>query len=127
MSKKHKILIAEDDKFISRAYGNGLQQAGYEVFTATTGVEAEEVVKKEKPDLILLDLIMPEKDGFELLRQVKKSKKLKDIPVLILSNLGQDSDIEKGKKLGAVDYLVKTDYSMQKVIDKIEFYLKKED
>lgn len=127
MSKNYKILIAEDDKFISRAYGNGLQQAGYKVFTATTGVEAEEVVKKEKPDLILLDLIMPEKDGFEFLKEIKKSKKLKDIPVLILSNLGQDSDIEKGKKLGAVDYLVKTDYSMQKVIDKIDSYLKKDD
>ncbi|HMB65358.1 MAG TPA: response regulator [Patescibacteria group bacterium] len=120
MGKKQKILIAEDDKFISRAYGNGLQQAGFEVLIATDGVKAKEMIKKKKPDLILLDLIMPEKDGFDVLKEIKKDSKLKKIPVLILSNLGQDPDIEKGKELGAVDYLVKTDYSMSKVIDKIK-------
>lgn len=123
MGKKQKILIAEDDKFISRAYGNGLQQAGFEVLIAADGIKAKEMIKKNKPDLILLDLIMPEKDGFDVLKEIKKDSKLKKIPVLILSNLGQDPDMEKGKELGADDYLVKTDYSMNKVIDKVKSYL----
>lgn len=123
MSKKQKVLIVEDDKFISRAHGNGLEQAGYEVLVATDGVEAEKMIKKKKPDLIILDLIIPKKDGFDLLKNIKKDSKLKKIPVLILSNLGQDSDIEKGKKLGAEDYLIKSDYSMKEVVEKVKAYL----
>jgi len=121
---KKKILLAEDDKFISLAYKDGLKRAGYEVEHAQNGKEALEKIKSFNPDLVFLDIIMPEMNGFEALEEIKKDEKLKNIPVIILSNLGQDTDIEKGKKLGAVDYLIKANLSMNEVIQKIETYLK---
>ncbi|MCD4761655.1 response regulator [bacterium] len=123
--EKHKILLAEDDEFISRAYQDGLTRAGFEVITAADGVEALDKAREEKPELILLDLIMPVKNGFETLGELKANKELKDVPVIILSNLGQNSDIEKGKALGAVDYLIKSNFSMSEVIEKIKEFLKK--
>lgn len=123
MAARKKILLAEDDKYISRAYKDGLERAGFEVLVATDGSEALEKIKKDAPDLILLDLIMPVKNGFEVLEELAMDGGVKKIPVIILSNLGQDSDIKKGKALGAVDYLIKTDYSMKEVIEKAKFYL----
>lgn len=119
-----KIILAEDDKFISRAYSDGLTRAGFEVIIATDGKEGIEKIKSEKPDLILLDLVMPIKNGFEVLEEVKKDDTLKNIPAIILSNLGQDSDVEKGKALGAADYLIKSNFSMKEVIAKIKTVLK---
>lgn len=121
--KKYKILIAEDDVFISRAYKDGLEQVGFEVITSFDGVETLKKIRSEKPDLVLLDLIMPVKNGFEVLEQVKEGNEFKHIPIVILTNLGQESDIEKGKELGAVDYLVKADLSMKQVIEKIKVHL----
>ncbi|OGF27272.1 hypothetical protein A2331_03565 [Candidatus Falkowbacteria bacterium RIFOXYB2_FULL_34_18] len=121
--KKIKILLAEDDKFIARAYTDGLTRSGYEVIAVTDGQEAIKQAKEKKPDIILLDLIMPVKNGFEALEEIKSDKNMKDVPVLILSNLGQDTDIKKGRDLGAVDYLIKSDYSMTEVIKKINKYL----
>ena len=118
-NKKIKILLAEDDKFISRAYTDGFTRYGYEVIAVTDGEEAIKQAKSEKPDIILLDLIMPIKNGFETLEEIKANKNIKDIPVIILSNLGQDTDIKKGRDLGAVDYLIKSDYSMSEIIKKI--------
>ena len=123
--KETKILLAEDDKFISRAYKDGLGRAGFNIITAFDGEEALEKIRQEKPDIILLDIVMPEKNGFEVLEEIKKDSQLKRIPVLILSNLGQERDIEKGKELGVVDYLIKSDYSMTEVIEKIKKYLGK--
>lgn len=117
--KKIKILLAEDDKFIARAYTDGLTRSGYEVIAVTDGEEAVKKAKENNPDIILLDLIMPIKNGFEALEEIKADEKMKDVPVLILSNLGQDTDIKKGRDLGAVDYLIKSDYSMSEVIKKI--------
>jgi DNA-binding response OmpR family regulator len=117
------VLLVEDDKFISRAYKDGLEQSGFEVATAADGVLAMESIKTRVPQLILLDLIMPEKDGFEVLAELKMNKELKHIPVIILTNLGQASDIQKAKDLGAVDYLVKADSSMQQVIEKVKIYV----
>ncbi len=116
---KKKILLAEDDKFIARAYQDGLTRAGYEVVSAVNGQEAIDKIKSEKPDLVLLDLIMPKKNGFEVLEEIKADQTLK-MPVIILSNLSQDSDIEKAKELGAVDYIVKSNFSMKEVIKQIE-------
>lgn len=124
-SKEAKILLAEDDKYICRAYKDGLERAGFQVLVAFDGVEAMQKVRSEKPDLILLDLIMPIKNGFEMLEELKKDPAFKRIPVIILSNLGQDSDREKGKSLGAVDYLVKSDFSMKEVIRKVREHLTK--
>ena len=125
MSGKNKILLVEDDEFLSRAYSDGLSRAGLEVDVARDGGEAMEKVKEEKQDLILLDLVMPTKNGFEVLEELRMDDDLKKIPVMILTNLGQDSDIEKGKNLGAIDYLIKTDLSMKEVIEKVKYHLAK--
>lgn len=116
MSKK--ILLVEDDRFIMRAYSDGLERAGYEVLTAMNGQEVLGVAKAEVPDLILLDLIMPGLNGFEVLEELKADEQLSDTKIVIVSNLGQDSDVKKAKDLGAVDYLVKSDTSMGEVVDK---------
>lgn len=118
-----KIVLAEDDKFLSRAYKDGLEEAGFEVVIALDGESAIEKIKAEKPDLVLLDLIMPVKNGFEVLGEMVTDDRLKGIPVIILSNLSQESDVERGKALGAVDYLVKADYSLQAVVEKVQEHL----
>ncbi len=120
---KPSILLVEDDKFIARAYKDGLEQAGFNVAVAENGAVAMDIVKTEAPRLILLDLIMPEKDGFEVLAELKMDKALARIPVVILSNLGQSSDIRKAKDLGAIDYLIKADSSMQEVIEKVKIHV----
>ncbi|MBU1132018.1 response regulator [Patescibacteria group bacterium] len=122
---KPKILLIEDDQFISRAYKDGLSRAGFEVALAFDGAEGMKKIKENRPDLILLDLVMPVKSGFEVLTEIHLSKTLSRIPVIILSNLGQDSDIEKGKSLGAIDYLVKANFSMKEVVERIKEHLAK--
>ena len=119
-----KILVVEDDKFLLKVYATKFKKEGFNISLAEDGVEALEITKKEQPDLILLDLILPKMHGFEVLKKLKENPKTKNIPVFILSNLGQDTDVEKGKKLGAVDYLIKTDFSIQEVVDKINKTLK---
>ena len=120
-----KILLIEDDQFIRRICKNGLERSGYEVVTASEGEEGLEKARKQKPDLILLDLVMPGKDGFETLGEIKTDKSLKHVPVIILSNLGQNSDIQKGNELGAIDYLIKADFKMKEVVEKVKFHLAK--
>ena len=123
-NKKNKVFLAEDDKFISRAYQDGLGRAGFEVISAFDGEEALKKIKETIPDIILLDVIMPEKNGFEVLEEIKADNKFKKIPVIILSNLGQDTDIQKGRELGAVDYLIKSNFSIGEVVEKIKKYIK---
>lgn len=118
-----KILLVEDDKFLSRAYNDGLKEAGFEVVVAFDGEAAIEKIRSEKPDLVLLDLIMPIKNGFEVLGDMAIDDTLKKIPVIILSNLSQESDVERGKALGAVDYLVKADCSLRAVVEKVTEHL----
>jgi len=122
---KAKILVAEDDLFLVKAYQAKLTKEGWEVAIAINGEEAMHKVRSEKPDLILLDLVMPKKDGFEVLEELKDDKDLSKIPVIILSNLGQESDVERGKALGAVDYIIKTDLSIQNLVKKIKEILAK--
>ncbi len=122
---KKNILLAEDDRFISKAYKAGLEKAGFEVIPAYDGVEALKKIKEKEPDLVLLDIVMPEKNGFEVLEEMKMNKGMKNIPVVIISNLGQESDIKKGKELGVLDYLVKTDHSMKEVVEKVKYCLSK--
>ncbi len=125
VKKITKILLAEDDKFISRAYTDGLTRKGFAVSLAMDGNRALEILQKETPDIILLDIIMPEKNGFEVLEEIKKQDRLKKIPVIILSNLGQDVDIQKGLAMGAVDYMVKANFSIIEVVKKINDYVAK--
>lgn len=119
------ILLVEDDRFISRAYQDGLARAGFSVVPVMVGGEAIGQMKKLKPVLVLLDIILPDKDGFEILAEMKLDPQLKNIPVMILSNLGQATDLEKAKTLGVDEYLVKSNTSMKEVVEKIKFFLAK--
>jgi len=123
MSEAKKILVTEDDKFLVNVLLSKLSKEGFEVIHAFDGEEALAKVREKKPDLILLDLILPVKDGFDVLKELKEDGATKNIPVIILSNLGQETDIEKGKKLGAVDYMIKANWSMKDVIAKVKEYL----
>lgn len=119
-----KILIVEDDKFLRELITQKLIKEDFEVSEAIDGEEGIRKIKEEKPDLILLDLILPGIDGFEVLSQMKKESTLASIPVIILSNLGQKDDVEKGLKMGAVDYLIKAHFTPGEIIDKIKAALK---
>ncbi len=119
-----KILIIEDDKFLRELISQKLMKEGYDVCEAIDGEEGIKQVQKENPDLILLDLILPGIDGFEVLSQIKKDPVLAKIPVIILSNLGQKEDIEKGINLGADDYLIKAHFTPNEIIEKIKDVLK---
>ncbi|MBI4215609.1 MAG: response regulator [Parcubacteria group bacterium] len=123
--KKKKILVAEDDRFLSKIYYTKLSTEGYDVSVASDGEEAVRKTESELPELILLDMVMPKKNGFEVLQDIKANEKTKDIPVIILSNLGQEEDVKRGLGLGANDYLVKTNLSIQEVVSKIkDFFVK---
>jgi len=124
MAKK-TILIVEDDAIINSMYKTKLGLDGFEVLSAANGLEGLEQARKEKADLILLDVIMPQIDGFSVLEELKKDKKTKDIPVFMLTNLGTDEDKEKGKKMGAVDYIVKSNLTPSQVSEKIQEFFKK--
>mgnify|MGYP001602936326 CR=1 FL=1 len=125
MNNKYKILIIDDDEFLLDMYSIKFRELGYGVEIAFSGVDALEKIKKGfEPDVILVDVIMPNMDGFEFLRQVKKDNLLKKSKVVILSNLGQDEDLKKGKELGADDYIVKAYFTPLEVTKKIEALLK---
>ena len=118
------ILIIEDDKFLRELIAQKLIKEGFEISEAVDGEEGIKKIKEEKPDLVLLDLILPGIDGFEVLSKMKEDPALASIPVIILSNLGQKEDVEKGLKLGAVDYLIKAHFTPGEIIEKIKAALK---
>ena len=117
---KTKILLIEDDPMIVEMYTMRLEAEGYEVTVTDRGSEALEIAKKEKPAVILLDIILPETDGFSILQIMKAEMETKDIPILLLTNLGQESDKEKGANLGAADYFVKSQHTPAEVIQKVK-------
>lgn len=121
MSPK-KILVAEDDYLLMQVYESKLSAEGYQLIKAMDGEEASMKVKMEKPDLVLLDLIMPGKNGYEVLEEMKSNDYLKSIPVIILSNLGQDTDVERGMEIGASEYLIKSNISIDEIMEKIRKY-----
>lgn len=118
--EKIKILMIEEDRFLRKIYRNKLSRADLEFIEATNGIEGLNKVISEKPNLVLLDIILPRKNGFDVLIEMKMNPKTRDIPVIILSNLGQEADIERGLALGAQDYLVKTDVSLTEVVQKVK-------
>ena len=118
MSIKKKILVIEDEATLQKALDDVLSQEGFEVFSATDGIIGLEVAKKEKPDLILLDIILPKMDGFEVLSKLKANDE--NTPVVILTNLSDLNDVQKALDLGATTYLVKADYHLNEVIQKIK-------
>ena len=119
-----KILIVEDDKFLRELISRKLTSENYEIVEAIDGEEGLKKIEKEKPDLVLLDLILPGIDGFEVLSKVKEDPALSSIPVIILSNLGQREEVEKGLKLGAIDYLVKAHFTPNEIVEKMKEVLK---
>lgn len=119
-----KILIVEDDKFLRELIAKKLSDEGFIIEEASDGEEGIRKIKEGKPDLVLLDLILPGIDGFEVLDKIKKDLETKLAPVIILSNLGQREDIERGLKLGAFDYLVKAHFTPGEIIEKVKNALK---
>ena len=117
---KKTILIVEDDKFLRDLVVQKLIKEGFDTVEAVDGEQGVEKVKETKPNLVLLDLILPGIDGFEVLAKIKEDPVLAEIPVIILSNLGQRDDIEKGLKLGAADYLIKAHFTPGEVIEKVK-------
>lgn len=118
--KNIKIVLAEDDSFLSSMYVTKLQLSGYDVTHAEDGEKAVELIGSTKPDLILLDIVMPKKSGFEVLEEIKKNPELENIPVILLTNLSQKDDVDRGLNLGANDYLIKAHFTPSEVVSKIE-------
>jgi len=121
MDEKNKILLIEDDPMIVRMYQRKFEKEGFQVTLAFNGEEGIEALKKEKPDIILLDIMMPKMNGIETLKTVKADPGLKDIPIVMLTNLGdRPEDVERCKELGAIDYWVKANISLKDVVEKIK-------
>lgn len=118
--KKQKILMMEEDRFLRKIYKNKFSKEGFEFIEATNGQEGLNKVIFEKPDIVLLDLILPRKSGFDVLIEMKRSKETENIPVIIFSNLCQESDIKRGLSLGAQEYLIKSEISLSDVVDKVK-------
>jgi len=118
-----KILIIEDDKFLRELIAKKVASEGMDAIEAKDGEEGLRKLE-EKPSLVLLDLILPGIDGFEVLSHIKKDPSLPQIPIIILSNLGQRDDVEKGLSLGAIDFLIKAHFTPQEIIEKIKSVLK---
>jgi CheY-like chemotaxis protein len=117
------ILLAEDDRFLRKAADTALRRHGFSVVTATNGEEALEALRTMKPDLILLDLIMPKVQGFEVLRSVKENPATAHIPVVVLSNLGQEGDVKRAMESGATAYFVKANLTLEDMVTQVESVL----
>ena len=115
-----KILFIEDESALQKTFGDILKQEGYEMISALDGETGIRLAKTQKPDLILLDLILPRAHGFEVLKKLKEDKITRDIPVIVLTNLEGIGDIDKAIELGATTYLVKAQYSLEEVVKKIQ-------
>lgn len=114
-----KILIVEDDEFLLSMYSTKFELEGYEVVMASDGEMGVETAQKEKPGIILLDIMLPNMDGFDVLKKLKANSETSAIPVILLTNLSQKQDVEQGLSLGADDYLVKAHFMPSEVVDKI--------
>ncbi|MBI3671798.1 response regulator [Candidatus Azambacteria bacterium] len=119
-SEKKKILVVEDEATLNQIYQNKLESSGYEVVSAYDGEDAIIKAGETMPDLVLLDLMLPKKSGYDVLTEMKKDEKIKDIPVMILSNLGQEEDVKRGISLGAVDFVTKSNIKLADLMKKIE-------
>ena len=118
------ILFIEDESALQKTFGEILKQEGYEMIPALDGEVGLRLAKDKKPDLILLDLILPRIHGFEVLKKLKEDKETKEIPIIILTNLEGISDVDKAIELGATTYLVKAQYTLEEVVEKIKKTLK---
>lgn len=119
--KKYTIAVVEDDTMLRKYLSTSLaKEKNITVVSAANGEEGENLIKETIPDLVLLDIIMPKKNGFEVLEAIKKDPKTKNVAVIVLSNLGQQSDVDQAKKLGALDYFVKVDLEIGEIVSKVK-------
>lgn len=118
-----KILIIEDDIFLQNLEANKLKKDNYEVVVASTGDEAIQKLNEPEIDIILLDLILPGIDGFDVLKKIKETEGVKNIPVIVFSNLSEEKDIKRAKELGAKEFMVKSNFSLNELADKINSVL----
>lgn len=122
---KEKILIIEDDRFIAKMYQTKLSLEGYAVETAENGTQGVEKIKSFSPDLVLLDIIMPEMDGFGVLEAIRDDDTINSTPVVVMSNLAQEDHLKRAKALGAKDYIIKSQLTPMDVVKKIKDVLAK--
>ncbi len=126
VAKQFTIAVIEDEKMLLKYMVSSLSlEASFRVVSALNGEEGEKLIIAEKPDLVFLDIMMPKKNGFEVLESIKNNAATKNIPIVVLSNLGQDKDIQLAKELGATDYLVKVDMEISDLVKKAYSYLHK--
>jgi two-component system, OmpR family, alkaline phosphatase synthesis response regulator PhoP len=118
--EKNKIVLVEDDEFLSGMYETKLTQSGYEVKIAADGAAGLKMITDAPPDIVLLDILLPEMDGFEVLAELRKNAKTKKTPVILLTNLGQKEDVDRGMSLGANGYLIKAHFTPSEVVAKIK-------
>ena len=124
MADQQKILIVEDDEFLRSLAAKRLEKEGYSVLTATDGTSGLKLAGEEAPAIILLDLLLPGMSGYEVLEKLRATESTKSTPVIVFSNLGQKEDVEKAKGLGANDFLIKANFTLDDVVVKIQEYLK---
>lgn len=122
--KKIHVLLIEDDNFLVNIYKTKFEMEGFKVSVSENGEAGLVEIKKKKPDIVLLDILLPKMDGFTVLEKVKNDKEIKDIPVILLTNLGQKDDVQKGLDLGAADYLIKAHFKPSETVDKVRKVLK---
>lgn len=122
--KQVHVLIVEDDTFLANIYKTKFEMEGFKVSLAENGELGLSEVKKKKPDIVLLDILLPKMDGFAVLQEIKADADIKKIPVILLTNLGQKDDVEKGLDLGAIDYLIKAHFKPSETVEKVKKALK---
>ncbi len=124
-SKKNKILIIDDDPFILEMYVLKFKEQGFEVDIAKDGKEGVKKMREDNPDIVLLDVVMPAMDGFDVLQELKKDRPPHPMKIILLTNLGQKEDVERGMRLGADDYIIKAHFTPSEVVEKVNGLLKK--
>jgi len=122
--KKIHVLLIEDDQFLSDIYKTKFEMEGFKITLADSGETGLAAVKKKKPDIILLELLMQKVDGFAVLKELKENNATKSIPVILLTNLGQKDDVDRGLAMGASDYLIKAHFKPSEIIKKVKKILK---
>lgn len=123
MGEVKNILLVEDEKLLANLLKQRLEKENFTVFLARDGEEALRILKTQKPNLILLDIILPKISGFELMETLKNDPTYNQAPIVIISNLGQDTDVEKGQLLGAIGYFVKAQVSIEDLVSRVKEFL----
>jgi DNA-binding response OmpR family regulator len=115
-----KVLLVEDDEILHNMYKKKFEYEGFEVVSAFDGSEGVKKAETEKPDVILMDIIMPKMDGFVAVKKIKKNSAISNVPIVMLTNLGQEEDVNKGRELGADDYFIKANHTPAEIVKKIK-------